>query len=147
MPYRVQPQCEEHSSLTPRVARSLQTLCLGSFGQVCRETHVVAAGDTCGSIAAGAGTTVDLVLANNPNVDKHCLNIYPGEVCAVGLILRRVPAQEAASAYCSFVVVSPPQVLCTADFVVPASGSSAANLNTAASSICAPRCCNFVCQP
>ncbi len=44
-------------------------------------THVVAAsGDSCESIAQGAGTTKDIILANNPNVNSLCTNIYPGEV-------------------------------------------------------------------
>ena len=61
--------------------RSLQTLCLGIAREDCQANHVVALGDTCQSIAAGAGTTVDLILENNPNVNEQCSNIYPGEVC------------------------------------------------------------------
>ena len=42
--------------------------------------HVVQAGDTCAAIAQAAGTTLDILLANNPNVNPGCSNIRPGEV-------------------------------------------------------------------
>lgn len=61
---------------------SLQPLCLGIVGQDCQVTHVVASGDTCEAIAEASGTTFDIILANNPNVDSDCSNIHPGEVCA-----------------------------------------------------------------
>ena len=57
-----------------------QSLCLGIRGQDCQVTHVVASGDNCEAIALNAGTTFDILLANNPNVDSQCDNIYPGEV-------------------------------------------------------------------
>ncbi|KAM5538374.1 hypothetical protein V8D89_007976 [Ganoderma adspersum] len=57
-----------------------ESLCLGIVGQDCQVTHVVAPGDTCQTIAAAAGTTVDILLANNPNVNTPCINIHPGEV-------------------------------------------------------------------
>ena len=57
-----------------------QELCLGIAGQDCGITHVVVSGDTCLSIAAAAGTTVDTILANNPNVNSACTNLVPGEV-------------------------------------------------------------------
>ncbi|KAF8888505.1 hypothetical protein CPB85DRAFT_1231749, partial [Mucidula mucida] len=53
-----------------------QTLCLGEIGQDCNETHVIASGDACGAI----GVPLDVLLANNPNVNSACSNIYPGEV-------------------------------------------------------------------
>ena len=64
----------------------LQVLCLASIlDPGCHVTHVVAAGDTCLSIAAAADTTVDTLLENNPNVNSQCSNIYPGEVRSPGL--------------------------------------------------------------
>ncbi|TBU40699.1 hypothetical protein BD309DRAFT_328569 [Dichomitus squalens] len=57
-----------------------EELCLGIVGQDCEVTHVVADGDTCESIVEAAGTTFDILLENNPNVDSECTNIHPGEV-------------------------------------------------------------------
>lgn len=55
-------------------------ICLGLAGQDCITTHVMIAGETCAEIAANAGTTLDVFMANNPNVYSGCTNIYPGEV-------------------------------------------------------------------
>ena len=63
-----------------RLRCSLQSLCLGITGQDCEVTHVVVSGDNCEAIAQAAGTTYDIILANNPNVNSACTNIYPGEV-------------------------------------------------------------------
>ncbi|TBU58632.1 hypothetical protein BD310DRAFT_453789 [Dichomitus squalens] len=60
--------------------RAGEELCLGIVGQDCEVTHVVANGDTCESIAEAAGTTLDILLENNPNVNSECNNIHPGEV-------------------------------------------------------------------
>ena len=50
--------------------------------------HVVAEGDNCEAIAQAAGTTTDILLANNPNVDSQCTNIYPGEVlCTADVVV------------------------------------------------------------
>ncbi|KAI0666507.1 hypothetical protein C8Q78DRAFT_930262, partial [Trametes maxima] len=57
-----------------------EPLCLGITGQDCQVTHVVESGDSCDSIAQGAGTTVAILLANNPNVNSECTNIGIGEV-------------------------------------------------------------------
>ena len=57
-----------------------QALCLGITGQDCTSVHVVTSTDTCVSIADAAGTNFSTVLANNPNVNSDCSNIYPGEV-------------------------------------------------------------------
>ena len=57
-----------------------EELCLGITGQDCEVTPVVVSGDSCFSISQIAGTTTDIILANNPNVDAACDNIYPGEV-------------------------------------------------------------------
>jgi hypothetical protein len=40
----------------------------------------MAGGETCDSILAGSGITIDTLVANNPNVNSECSNIYPGEV-------------------------------------------------------------------
>ncbi len=67
-----------------------QILCLGEIGQDCNETYVIASGDSCGAI----GVPLDVLLANNPNVNSACSNIYPGEVgdavffCQIGELIR-----------------------------------------------------------
>ncbi|KAF9033717.1 hypothetical protein BDZ89DRAFT_1130881 [Hymenopellis radicata] len=60
-----------------------ETLCLGEVGQDCNETYVIASGDACGAIASTFGIGLDVLLANNPNVNAACSNIYPGEVLCV----------------------------------------------------------------
>lgn len=57
-----------------------EVICLGIAGQDCSTTYVMQSGDTCYTIAVGAGTTVATLLANNPNVNADCTNIYPSEV-------------------------------------------------------------------
>ncbi|KAI8973074.1 hypothetical protein BD414DRAFT_499032 [Trametes punicea] len=65
-----------------------EVLCLGLVGQDCRDVHVVESGDVCVDIANEAGTTLSILLANNPNVDSTCSNIYPGEVlCTANVII------------------------------------------------------------
>ncbi|KAF5367280.1 hypothetical protein D9615_010465 [Tricholomella constricta] len=57
-----------------------QVLCLGIEGQDCSTVRLVVEGDSCGAILSDAGITLDVLRANNPNVDEGCTNIYPGEV-------------------------------------------------------------------
>ncbi|ETW84901.1 hypothetical protein HETIRDRAFT_426061 [Heterobasidion irregulare TC 32-1] len=57
-----------------------EVLCLGVVGQDCTTTHTVVSGDFCASIAGAAGIDASTLLANNPNVNSDCSNIYPGEV-------------------------------------------------------------------
>ncbi|KAI0329365.1 hypothetical protein GY45DRAFT_878419 [Cubamyces sp. BRFM 1775] len=57
-----------------------QVLCLGIVGQDCTDVHVVQSGEDCVDIAKAAGTSLDTLLANNPNVNSDCTNIYVGEV-------------------------------------------------------------------
>jgi hypothetical protein len=58
-------------------------LCLGLQGEDCATTHTVVAGDGCWQIANDAGTDLNTLFANNPNVAEDCSNIYPGEVLCV----------------------------------------------------------------
>ncbi|KAF9478459.1 hypothetical protein BDN70DRAFT_45302 [Pholiota conissans] len=60
-----------------------EVICLGLVGQDCDQVHVVASGDACSVIAAQANITTAVLLANNPNVNTGCANIYPGEVLCV----------------------------------------------------------------
>ncbi|KAH9911266.1 uncharacterized protein BXZ73DRAFT_82454 [Epithele typhae] len=60
-----------------------EELCLGVVGQDCTLTHTVVTDETCVSIAAATGTTVELILENNPNVNSVCSNIRSGEVLCV----------------------------------------------------------------
>ncbi|RPD54489.1 hypothetical protein L226DRAFT_276516 [Lentinus tigrinus ALCF2SS1-7] len=79
-----------------------EALCLGIRGQDCQVTHVVESGDNCAAIAQTAGTTLDILLANNPNVDSQCSNIYPGEVlCTADDVIVVPPTTSTATAVIS----------------------------------------------
>ncbi|PSS37404.1 hypothetical protein PHLCEN_2v768, partial [Hermanssonia centrifuga] len=54
-------------------------LCLGITGQDCDVVQVVEDGDSCAVIAGNAGVELSVLLANNPNVNSECSNIYVGE--------------------------------------------------------------------
>ncbi|KAJ7572894.1 hypothetical protein C8J56DRAFT_1060323 [Mycena floridula] len=60
-----------------------EPLCLGNVGEDCTDVHVVVSGDGCFAIAQEAGTDLETLFANNPNVASDCSNIYPGEVLCV----------------------------------------------------------------
>ncbi|EIM84050.1 uncharacterized protein STEHIDRAFT_170450 [Stereum hirsutum FP-91666 SS1] len=65
-----------------------ETLCLGLTGQDCTSTAVITSGDSCASIAATAGIADSTLLANNPNVNAECTNIYPNEVlCTASTVI------------------------------------------------------------
>ncbi|KAG1768026.1 hypothetical protein EV702DRAFT_1145332 [Suillus placidus] len=57
-----------------------EVVCLGITGQDCNVTQVMQTGDTCYSVANAAGIPINTLLANNPNVNTICTNVYPGEV-------------------------------------------------------------------
>ena len=57
-----------------------QNLCLGLVGEDCDTVAPVQSGDSCSSIATAANITMATLIANNPNVNANCSNIYPGEV-------------------------------------------------------------------
>ncbi|PPQ76725.1 hypothetical protein CVT26_004433 [Gymnopilus dilepis] len=60
-----------------------QVICLGLTGHDCDTVHVVANGDGCPDIATAAGISLADLLANNPNINADCSNIYIGEVLCV----------------------------------------------------------------
>lgn len=62
------------------VDRGVQTLCLGRKGQDCTDVHVVVSGESCWKVATDAGTTIKLLVQNNPNLGQDCQFIRPGEV-------------------------------------------------------------------
>ncbi|CDO70211.1 hypothetical protein BN946_scf184942.g11 [Trametes cinnabarina] len=70
-----------------------ELLCLGIVGQDCDVVDVVQSGDSCAAIADDAGTTLDILLANNPNVNSDCTNIYPGESSFVERPVKQHSAQ------------------------------------------------------
>ncbi|KAI0828478.1 hypothetical protein BC628DRAFT_1487792 [Trametes gibbosa] len=73
-----------------------EALCLGIIGHDCDITHVVVSGDTCELIAAEAKTTIEIILANNPNVNADCSNIGIGEVlCSADEIISVNATQTA----------------------------------------------------
>ncbi|TFY57896.1 hypothetical protein EVG20_g8362 [Dentipellis fragilis] len=57
-----------------------EVLCLGLAGEDCKTTYVVTDVDTCATITTANNVTLTTLLANNPNVNTQCSNIYPGEV-------------------------------------------------------------------
>ncbi|KAG1726482.1 hypothetical protein EDB19DRAFT_226801 [Suillus lakei] len=57
-----------------------EVLCLGITGQDCNVTHVMQTDDTCDSVAIAAGIPINTLLANNPNLNTICTNVYSGEV-------------------------------------------------------------------
>jgi len=60
-----------------------ENLCLGLVGEDCDSVAPVQSGDSCSSIATAANITMATLIANNPNVNADCSNIYPGEVLCV----------------------------------------------------------------
>ncbi|KAF7433767.1 hypothetical protein PC9H_005732 [Pleurotus ostreatus] len=62
--------------------RVRQVICLQRVCLDCNDVHVVAAGDTCTSIADEAGITVPTLEANNPNIAANC-DIRAGQVLCV----------------------------------------------------------------
>ena len=80
------------------LGRTPQVLCLGIVGQDCGVTHVVVPGDTCFAIANKVGITLDVLLANNPNVNDGCTNLGVGEVSfGTGTASREVSADRVAA--------------------------------------------------
>ena len=53
---------------------------MGLVGEDCDTVSPIQSGDSCSSIATAANITMATLIANNPNVNANCSNIYPGEV-------------------------------------------------------------------
>lgn len=65
-----------------------EPLCLGITGQDCSTTYIVQDGDYCALIAENNDVDLSTLLANNPNVDDECSNIYLGEVlCTANTVI------------------------------------------------------------
>jgi len=60
-----------------------EVICLGLTGQDCQTTYVAQSGNTCVGIAGSYGISESTLLANNPNLNQACTNLYPGEVLCV----------------------------------------------------------------
>ena len=58
-----------------------EVLCLGTEGEDCTTTHVVASGDSCDGLMSTYAINATLLYNNNPQIDSACDNIYTGEVC------------------------------------------------------------------
>ncbi|KAF9442913.1 carbohydrate-binding module family 50 protein [Macrolepiota fuliginosa MF-IS2] len=68
------------------------TICLGLNGQDCTSTHKIVSGDSCWDIFVTEGIDLATLLANNPNVDNACSNIYPDEViCTASEVIAYDP--------------------------------------------------------
>jgi len=70
------------------------TLCLGIQDQDCQANYVVQPGDYCDLIASKTGINSTMLMANNPQIDEACDNIYEGEVLCVAPTLLVTPAPE-----------------------------------------------------
>ncbi|KAG1731331.1 uncharacterized protein EDB91DRAFT_725026 [Suillus paluster] len=57
-----------------------EEICLGIKDKDCVDTHVVKTHEDCTEIAKAAGIPLSTLYANNPNVEKHCSNLYAKEV-------------------------------------------------------------------
>ncbi|TFK47440.1 hypothetical protein OE88DRAFT_1666228 [Heliocybe sulcata] len=57
-----------------------EPLCLGIVGQDCGSVHVFYSNDSCTNVMDSTGVSLSTLLANNPNVDAGCTNVYPDEV-------------------------------------------------------------------
>jgi len=60
-----------------------QEICLGVEGHDCTKVYTVVANDTCDWIQQTYGITNPTLVANNPQIDAKCENIYVGEVLCV----------------------------------------------------------------
>ena len=62
-----------------------QVLCLGTEGEDCTTTHVVAPNDSCELLTSTYGVNSTILYQNNPQLDAECSNLYVGEVRYVSL--------------------------------------------------------------
>jgi len=69
---------ENCDNLTPG-----EIICLGIQGQDCTKVYTVVANDTCQWIEEMYGVSNATLVANNPQIDEECSNIYVGEVLCV----------------------------------------------------------------
>jgi len=69
-----------------------QTICLGTTGEDCSTTYVVAPNDSCDTITSMAGINATILYANNPQIDSGCDNIYVGEVLCTANQVQVPPA-------------------------------------------------------
>ncbi|KAH9853199.1 hypothetical protein C2E23DRAFT_823630 [Lenzites betulinus] len=74
-----------------------QTLCLGTEGEDCQNTHVVQSGDDCDVLTGTFNINSTMLYANNPQIDSECTNLYVGEVVCVANTVA-VPAVPSGSA-------------------------------------------------
>ncbi|KAG8911284.1 hypothetical protein FRC00_006768, partial [Tulasnella sp. 408] len=68
-----------------------QVICLGLTGADCAETYSVQSGDYCDLIASNHGVNSTLLMANNPQIDDNCWNLYVGEVLCTSKDLLVTP--------------------------------------------------------
>jgi len=72
---QIDPDC---SNLQPG-----ELICLEQAGTHCDGTYVVKDNDICEAISQSTNTPLDVLYANNPQIDDDCFNIYIGEVLCV----------------------------------------------------------------
>lgn len=69
-------------------------ICLGYENEDCSTTYVVQAKDTCEQINADHSIDFTTLLANNPQINDNCDNIYVGEVLCVLPEIRVPPSND-----------------------------------------------------
>ncbi|EPQ51499.1 hypothetical protein GLOTRDRAFT_112391 [Gloeophyllum trabeum ATCC 11539] len=72
------------------------TLCLGYPGEDCTTTYVVQPDDSCDAVQAAHGMNSTILLANNPQLDEACSNLYIGEVLCVAPTVQAPAAPSGA---------------------------------------------------
>ncbi|TFK47429.1 hypothetical protein OE88DRAFT_1738720 [Heliocybe sulcata] len=76
-----------------------ESLCLGIVGQDCGSVHVFYSGDSCTEVEDSTGVSLSTLLANNPNINAGCTNVYPGEViCTANTIFNYTTVYNYTSA-------------------------------------------------
>ena len=55
-------------------------ICIGYQDEDCTSTAVVKSGDSCSGIISAHSIDMTMLLANNPQINDDCSNIYVGEV-------------------------------------------------------------------
>ncbi|KAI0724351.1 hypothetical protein C8T65DRAFT_563357 [Cerioporus squamosus] len=101
------------------------TLCLGTEGEDCNTTHVVAAGEDCDGIQSVYGINSTLLFTNNPQLHADCSNLYSGEVVCVAKSALVAAAPDATSVIATTAAPSTTFAAATTSSAAPATTSAA----------------------
>ncbi|KAL0577552.1 hypothetical protein V5O48_004450 [Marasmius crinis-equi] len=101
------------------------SICLGYEGEDCTSTYVVKAQDTCDQINSAHSLDITTLLANNPQINDKCDNIYVGEVLCVLPEIRVPPSGSGSgSGATASVNLAPPASATLASQATPTSSGS-----------------------